>query len=110
MSCSVSCIVPQSGSGICHPAGGDCLVQHQPALLICNPAASLHELDHLVWRFKVQLPGQGSLQILLQKPALPAVAVLEVHVTLMETLPKADFPFLIESRGVSGSDFKSNLN
>src|ERR1035441_6769926 len=72
------------------PSSHDSLVQHQPALLIGDPATTLYELDHLIRGCEVKLPGQGSLQILLEELALPAVAVLEVHVNLMKTLPKAD--------------------
>ena len=76
-------------------AGGDGLVQHQPALLICNPTATLYKFDHLRWRCEVKLHGQGSLQVGLEELALPAVAVPEVYVNLMKTLPKADFSGVI---------------
>ena len=58
----------------------DRLIQHQPALLICNPAATLHELDHLGHGYEVQLPGQRCLQVLLQELAVPAISALEVQV------------------------------
>ena len=61
-------------------AGGDRLVQHQPLLPICNPTAPLHQLDHLIRRREVQLPGQSSLQVLLQELAVPAISALEVQV------------------------------
>ena len=72
------------------PSSHNGLIQHQPTLLVRDPAATLYELDHIVGRCEAQLPGQGSPQILLEELALPAVAVLEVHVRLMKTLPKAD--------------------
>ena len=48
-------------------AGGDGLVQHQPALLISKAAAPLHQLYHLIGRFDVQPAGKRSLQILLKE-------------------------------------------
>ena len=40
----------------------------------------VHQLDYLVRRCEVQLPGQRSLQVLLEELAMPAKAVLERHV------------------------------
>ena len=53
--------------------GGDRLVQHEPALLICKAAAPLYQLDHLGRGREVQLPGKGSLQMLLEELALPSI-------------------------------------
>lgn len=71
-------------------AGGDGLLQHQPALLIGDPTASFHELDHLVRRLEVQFAGQGGLQILLQKLAMPAITLLERHVCRLSTVAHSE--------------------
>src|ERR1017187_2589715 len=65
------------------PSSHDSLVQHQPALLNGDPATTFQELDHLIRGREVQLPGQGSLQILLEELAMPAIPILKVHVDAM---------------------------
>jgi hypothetical protein len=54
------------------------LVQHLPAFLILDPATTLNQFDNLLGRREAQLPGQGSLQILLKELASQAIAELEV--------------------------------
>jgi hypothetical protein len=56
------------------------LLQHEPALLVGDAAAPLHELDDLVGRSELQLPRQGCLQIPFEKLALPATAALKIHI------------------------------
>jgi len=58
----------------------DRLVQRLPAFQVRQAAASLNQLDDLVGRSEVELPGQGSLQIGLQELDLPALAIHEGHV------------------------------
>jgi hypothetical protein len=43
------------------------LVQHQPAFLIRDLAAPLHQLYYLIGRFEVPLAGKRSLQILFKE-------------------------------------------
>ncbi len=58
----------------------DRLVQRLPAFQVRQPAAPVNQLDDLVRRREVQLPGQGSLQVFLEELAMPAKAALERHV------------------------------
>lgn len=55
-------------------------VQRLSALQVRQPTAPLNQLNDLVWRREVQLPGQGSLQVLFEELAMPAIATLERHV------------------------------
>jgi len=54
-----------------------CVIDGQAGVLASEASAPLHELDYLVRGLEVQLPGQGNLQILLQKLAMPAIPELE---------------------------------
>jgi hypothetical protein len=56
------------------------LLQHEPALLVGDAAAPLHELDDLVGRSELQLPRQGCLQVPFEELALPATAALKIHI------------------------------
>ncbi|MGB8032107.1 MAG: hypothetical protein WCF30_20850 [Terracidiphilus sp.] len=62
------------------PADAYSLIQHQSALLVLKPTAPLDDFNDLVGRGEVQLLGQRSLQILLEKLTMPAIAELEGHV------------------------------
>jgi hypothetical protein len=62
------------------PAHCDRFIQGLMAGQIRQPAAALDKRSHLLRRSKCQRPGQGSPQILLQKLALPASAMMEEKV------------------------------
>jgi hypothetical protein len=77
----------------------DCLVQRLPALQVGQPSAPLNQLDDLVRRREVKLPGQWCLQILLQELAVPAVAALERHVHTV--------PGILAGHGFSVGEYKA---
>ncbi len=74
------CGIGFSDGGQITTNGDNTLIRLWPALLVRETASAPHEFDHLVRRPKVQLPGQGSLLVLLQELASPVVPEFEVQI------------------------------